>query len=124
MPTAVLDTNFFLIPGRNHKDVLSLIEAEGYTIILLKQVHRELTKLSEGQSETASAARIALQLIKRKGLNTVSGSVRYTDNAILTYCQEHGAAAATQDVALRRTLRAAGVRVLTLNRSGKLAMEE
>lgn len=118
--TLVLDTNFFLIPGRRHVDILSILEAEGYGLILLKSVQKELVKLSEGRSQTATAARIALQLIKQKGLNTVSCSANYTDDAIMDYCRTTGAAAATQDAELRRRLKQARIETIALGTSGKI----
>jgi rRNA-processing protein FCF1 len=120
----VPDTNFFLIPGRKKRDVLGELQADGYSLIVLEPVHRELEKLAVGTSITAGAARIGLSLIKRKGLNTVPSSVRYADSAILAYCKQNGAVAATQDVALRQRLKSARVPVITLNRSGKLATED
>jgi rRNA-processing protein FCF1 len=120
----VLDTNFWLIPARRRVDVAGDLQTRGFELILLQPVARELEKLAVGRSQTATAARIALQLIKQKGLNIVPSSVRYTDSAILAYCKQDGAVAATQDVALRQRLKKAGIPVITFNRSGKLATED
>jgi len=116
----VVDTNFWLLPGRTRTDVLAELQQAGYTIVLLKPVHSELEKLSLNNSKTAEAARIALQLIKRKGLKTIPSSASYADTAIQLYCEQHKAAAATQDASLRRKLRRLGIPVVTANRSGTI----
>ncbi len=124
MPKQVLfDTNFMLIPGRYKKDVVGMVQALGYEIIVLEQTHRELEKLASSQSKTAIAAHIGLLLIKQKGLNIVPGSKRYTDAAIVEYCKTHGVAAATIDAKLRAMLKAERIATITFNRSGKLTEE-
>ena len=118
--TVLVDTNFLLIPGRKHRDVIGELQKEGYAIFTLRSVVKELESLSQGTSNTAGEARLALSLIKQKGLKVVPSSVEYADEAILAYCRTHKCSVATQDLALRRALRSAGIPIVSLNRSGKL----
>ena len=123
----VLDTNFCLIPVRRKRDVFTELEAAGYRLIFLPEVHNELLALANkgtGMSLAAREAKATLRLLERKGLKEPSGSVSYADTAILAYCQGSGAAAATHDNELRKRLRSAGVPVVTLGRSGALHTEE
>jgi rRNA-processing protein FCF1 len=122
MKRVVLDTNALLLPGRSGTSILDLLEREGFALVVLKPVLDELTKLAQDRSQTASSARLALSLIKQKGLKVVSSSVRYADEAIVAYCTKTGAHAATADLALRRELRSAGIPLVSVNRSGKLTI--
>jgi rRNA-processing protein FCF1 len=123
----VLDTNFCLIPLRRNRDVFAELAELGYELILLPEVAGELAKLAQkgsGASTQARQARATLQLLERKGLKTTQGSAAYADSAILAYCRSRRAVAATHDNELRKQLRAAGIPVVTLGRSGALRMEE
>lgn len=115
----VVDTNVWLLYGRRRWDVLKELADQGHSPVLLQPVKDELEKLSSGASSTAQAAKVALSLIRRKALNTLSGSARHADAAIVAYCGANGAAAATQDASLRRELRRQGIPVVTFHRSGK-----
>ena len=115
--TVVLDTNFLLIPGRKHRDVIGELQKEGFEVITLTVVVQELEAMALKASNTASAARIALSLIKRKGLKVARSSAGYADEAILVYSKAHICSASTQDLALRRKLRSAVDPIVTYNRS-------
>jgi len=136
----VLDTNFCMLPVRRKRDVFAELENEGYRLTVLPEVAHELRVLTERGSGAAISAREAkatLQLLIRKGLvdapspeqqgkdlKTPRRSAGYADRAILAYCQEQGAVAATHDNELRKLLRSKSVAVVTLGRSGALRMEE
>lgn len=133
----VLDTNFCMLPVRRKRDILTELQIEGYRLTVIPEVVHELTTLAErgsGASISAREAKATLQLLRRKGLapartegkdlKTPRRSAGYADQAILAYCQERGAVAATHDNELRKLLRSRSVAVVTLGRSGALRMEE
>lgn len=136
----VLDTNFCMLPVRRKRDILAELQTEGYRLTVLPEVAHELRTLLErgsGASISAREAKATLQLLIRKGLvpaprpeqqgkdlKTPRRSAGYADQAILAYCQERGAVAATHDNELRKLLRSKSVAVVTLGRSGALRTEE
>ena len=137
LPELVLDTNFCMLPVRRKRDIFKELEIEGYRLTVIPEVGHELRTLAErgsGASISAREAKATLQLLIRKGLlspppqgkdlKTPRRSAGYADQAILAYCQERGAVAATHDNELRKLLHSRGVAVVTLGRSGALRKEE
>ncbi len=109
----LLDTNFLLIPAQFRVDIFAEIERimkEPYKLYILKQTIDELNKIIEKQrGKHREAAKLALQLIKQKGLNTIrissKGSV---DDIIKNIAKNY--IVATQDKELKKSLK----KVITL----------
>jgi rRNA-processing protein FCF1 len=98
----ILDTNF-LISSINFKvDVFS--ELRGNDIFTLDNVIEELKKISTGKGKDSISARIALKLIKRKGLKILKSKEKETDLSLLNY-GKRGYVIATQDLNLKNKLK-------------------
>ncbi len=111
----VIDTNTWLAIERDSLDVFGILDRAGYLPVLLEPIAAELGRLGAGRTKHAAAARVALGLIKQKGLKTVSCSEASADDAILAHCIATSAAAATFDAVLKKRLREARVRVVTIS---------
>ena len=73
MKTIILDTNFLMVPAQYKVDIFSEIEricGFSYELVVPDVVVKELEKIAAGQKGKA-AARMALQLIKFKGIKII-----------------------------------------------------
>jgi rRNA-processing protein FCF1 len=122
----LLDANFLMIPGKFRVDVFAELQKFGNPeICTLDLVIKELEKLSRGKGENAGNARLALGMVKEKGvriLKTAKGArtrargrgTITTDSEIERIAAEGDYTVCTQDKALIERLKKEGVQVIHL----------
>ena len=124
----ILDTNFLLIPAQFKVDIFSEIERIcdfPYKIYILEQSIDELNKIIlEQKGKNKAAAKLALQLIKQKGLNTIGISKKDSVDNILANLPEKDYIVATQDIELKRRLKAKNIKIITLRNKKYLQFEK
>lgn len=124
--TVILDTNFLLIPATFGVDIFSEIQRiyplkHQFAVVGPTLAELEIIKGRPGKQ--ASAAKLALSLIKAKNINTLPTAVKHTDDAIVAVAQKQGnCVVATQDLALRSRLKKAGISVIVLRQKKYLMM--
>ena len=124
MPKTILDTNFLMIPGQFKVDIFDdmLGLAEGEVCVLDLSV-KELEKLSEtGNTNDRTAAKIALELLKRKHLKVVPGSSENSVDDAIIEALEPGDTLCTQDKELKQRAKDKGIKVVTLKNKSHLGL--
>ncbi|HHQ44704.1 MAG TPA: hypothetical protein ENN13_01025 [Candidatus Altiarchaeales archaeon] len=108
---AYLDTNFLLAP---HKDKIQVFE-ELEELLMLKPVLkttmpvvRELELISQSKGQAGSAAKVAIRLLEKHGVEVVE-SEETADDSILTNALKDNAIVCTND---RLLMKKAGARKL------------
>ena len=127
MKKILLDTNFLLIPYQFKVDIFSEIDRIcqfQYKIYILDKTLKELDNIIKMQKRKhREAAKIALQLIKIKGIEVIrTDSPKRTDDVIASYGAEKGFLIATQDKDLKRKLVNQNVIVIVLRQKKFLAI--
>lgn len=121
----LLDTNALLLPGKA-VDVFTLLHEamdEPYTLATHANVLAELERLMQGRKKDSFNAKLGYILTKQKALKTIGRfSATHTDDAIVEHAKPGRTVVVTQDKALKKRLKAKGVRVLTYHQ-GKLVFE-
>ncbi|HII88796.1 TPA: hypothetical protein HA253_04320 [Candidatus Woesearchaeota archaeon] len=126
--TIVLDTNFLLIPGQFKVDIFRELERiidAPYRLVVLDATIDELKELRDkkgAKGRDKDAAKLALRLVQAKtetqNINIVTSAEPYVDQAILQMVQEDRKdkklVVATQDQELKRLLKKAGTKTITL----------
>jgi len=126
----ILDTNFLLIPGQFKVDIFRELERvieTPYRLVVLDATIDELKELSSSKGakgKDKDAAKLALKLVQAKtdtetqNINIVTSAEPYVDRAILQMVQEDpkdkNLVVATQDQELKRLLKKAGTKTITL----------
>ena len=129
----VLDTNFLLIPGQFKVDIFRELERimdAPYTLQVLDATVDELKELAGkkgAKGRDKDAAKLALKLVQAKtetqNINMVTSAEPYVDQAILTMAKEDKKlVVATQDQELKRLLKKAGTKIITLRQKKYLIM--
>ncbi|MGB9672210.1 MAG: PIN domain-containing protein [Candidatus Norongarragalinales archaeon] len=122
----LLDTNILLAPGRSRLDVLSEIEKlldRKPEYVVLSPCFDEIKSLAAGKSRNAPAARVALKIVKESGVRVVQAKGK-PDEAILEWAKANAALkplVCTNDAALKKLLRKAGVRVACVREKNRMA---
>ena len=127
MKKILLDTNFLLIPYQFKVDIFSEIDRIcqfQYKIYILDKTLKELDNIIKVQKRKhREAAKIALQLLKIKGIEVIrTDSPKRTDDIIASYGIEKGFLIATQDKDLKRKLVNRNVIVIVLRQKKFLAI--
>jgi rRNA-processing protein FCF1 len=116
----LIDTNFFLIPGKFGVDFIKELERFGkpelYTLDL---VLRELRMLAEGKGKDARNAKLGIKLIQQKNVRILETRGNHTDEEMERLAAEGGFIVCTQDRELQRRLRNEDIEVIFL-RQGKV----
>jgi rRNA-processing protein FCF1 len=115
----LLDTNFLLLPGQFKVDIFDELRRFGkdhlYTLDL---VVRELQQLSHGASKHSSSARLALHLVRDKGISIIhtedDADLDGTDAAIRKAAKKRHFMVCTQDRELIGLLKEDGVPVISM----------
>ncbi|MBU0756825.1 MAG: PIN domain-containing protein [Nanoarchaeota archaeon] len=130
----ILDTNFLLIPFTVNVDIFRELERiidEPYEVIVLEKSLDELENITKtGNGKEKLAAKLAFQLIKKKGVKVISfphekQKSLYTpansqkhiivDDLILAFADEK-TIVATQDKGLKKRLKDKGIRQIILRK--------
>lgn len=115
----LLDTNFLLLPGQFKVDIFDELRRFGkdhlYTLDL---VVRELQQLSHGSSRHSSSARLALHLVRDRGIAIIhteeDADLDGTDKAIRNVARKGHFFVCTQDRELISLLKEDGVPVISM----------
>ena len=117
-----LDTNFLMIPVKFGVDIFSELDrvVEGkYELVTVEPVISELRKISQGKGKDAKAAKVALELVKKKKIKVLKceGSA---DSCLLK--MSSNSYVATLDLELKRKLLKLGRKVIYLRAKKYLAV--
>ncbi len=125
MKRVILDTNFLLIPMKFNVDIFSEIDRIclfNYKLYVLDKTIDELGKIIEKQKgKDKEAAKIALQLVKKKDINKIKTKEGKVDELILSLLDKD-CILATQDKLLRRKALKKGVRTILLRQKKYLSL--
>jgi len=125
MKTIILDTDFILIPAKYKVDVFSEIDRIcdfKYKLAIFYKTLEELANLKGLKRQV----KLTKELIKAKGLNILKNdrNCKTVDVAILGYANLGQSIVATQDAALKRSLRAKKIPIITLRQKKYLILVE
>jgi uncharacterized protein len=130
MKTVLLDTNFLLIPGQFHVDIFSEIDRliePGYKIVVAEPSLMELERiLKEGSGKDKAAAKLALALIKDKGVEILMPPQKVfkgVDDFLLETAVRGRFTVATVDRELRKRLKKEGLSLIVLRSKQHLMLE-
>ena len=124
MKTIILDTNFLTIPYQFGIDIFEEIDrvVEGnYKLTTLDCVVEELKKLKKSKGKEATAANIALILIKQKNVKVINTHEKNVDIKIYKMADKN-TIVATNDRVLRQKLKNKNVKVLYLRSKKHIIM--
>ena len=110
-----LDTNFLMIPVKFGVDIFSEMDRiidEKYELVTVEPVVKELEFISQGRGKDAKAAKVGLELIKRKKIKVVKTKEKSADKSLIELSE--GNAVATLDVELKKKLMKIGRKVIYL----------
>jgi len=125
MKKVILDTNFLTLPYQFKIDIFEEIKRvvqEDHEILTLDCVVEELKKIAKGKGKNAIAARVALELMEKKGVKILRTKKRNTDKVILSISDEN-TIVATNDKELRGKLKDKKIKVLYLRSKKHLVIE-
>ncbi len=123
MAKIVLDTNFLLAAVQFRVDAFGQLREFGRSFVVLRPCVSELEEISRKKSKPGVYARIALQMIKHRGVKTTRIMERSTDTAILRFAEKHGCMVATNDKKLIKRLRNKGIKIIRLRQKKYLVSE-
>ena len=128
MKRIILDTNFLLIPSQFKVHIFEEIKRIchfKYKLVIIKETLDELKKIKKsGKQRHKMAASIALSLIQSHGIETVSlGTGNYADDILVKYAKPKTDIIATQDLALKRKLKARRIPLITLRQKKYLILQ-
>jgi len=128
MPVKVLlDSNFLMVPAQFHVDIFQGLESALNTRIeclILPQTLEELERLAARRGKRGREAQLALRLADR--CTVLSGKAKpgkAADDTILEVATDERLVVATNDSALRKRLREAGIAVAYLRKKAYVALE-
>ena len=126
MKKILLDTNFLLIPSQFNIDIFSEINRimlEKYQLFILDKTIDELKSLIKDKSQKQKdkrAARLGLQLAKAKNLKIIKTREKLPVDDLIVKSKDY--IVATQDIELKRRLKAKKVKIITLRAKKKLIL--
>lgn len=123
MKTIILDTNVLMGIGQFKIDIFSELERVcdfNFEVRVLDKTIRELEKiLKEGGGKERERAKLALEIIKKKGIKEIKTREGKVDD-ILVELGSKGARVVTQDKELKRKIKEAGGQVMTIRQKKKI----
>ena len=126
MKKIILDTNFLLIPVQFKVDIFSEIDRIclfAYKLYIVDKTINELEKIiGKEKPKDKMAAKIALQLIKRKKVDIIKTSEGKVDDILLDLLGKDSILA-TQDALLRKKARKRGNQVIVLRSKKHLILD-
>ena len=109
-----------MVAGMKFKvDVFS--ELMEHDLFVLDKVIEELEKLAENRGKDGTAARVALQLVKKRDVGILEAD-ESTDDALILY-GKRGYAIATQDTKLKRKLKKGNVKLIYVKQKKYVMIE-
>ncbi len=124
MKRIILDTNFLTIPYQFNIDIFEEIDRvveSDYKLTTLDCVIEELRKLEKSRGKKATAAKVALTLIKEKNVKVIRTGEKNVDIKIYRMADKN-TIVATNDRGLRRKLKNKNVKVLYLRSKKRIVM--
>ena len=124
MKKIILDTNFLTIPYQFNIDIFEEIDrviAGDYELTTLDCVVEELKKLEKSRGKEATAAKVALTLIKEKNVKIINTGEKNVDIKIYRMADKN-TIVATNDRNLRQRLKNKNVKVLYLRSEKHIVM--
>ena len=124
MKRIILDTNFLTIPVQFNLDIFEEIDRimeEEYELFTTDGIIQELKKLTESKGKDAVAARIGLELIKRKHIKIIETKRNDTDKAMVELADKN-TIIATNDKLLRKKLKNKNLKSIYLRGKKYLTM--
>jgi len=116
----LIDTNFFLIPGRFGVDFIKELERFGKPeLFTLDIVMKELQMLADGKGKDSRDARLGIEIIQKKSIGILEAKGKSVDEEIERVSAERGFVVCTQDKELQNRLRNEEIEVIFL-RQGKV----
>jgi len=123
----ILDTNFLLIPIQFKVDIFTEIDKIclfKYKLFIVDKTVDELKKIIEGQKgKHKFAAKIALQLIKKKNISVIKTKEGKVDDLILELLNKD-CILATQDNLLRKKAVKKGIKTIALRSKKYLVLKQ
>ncbi|HJO13090.1 MAG TPA: hypothetical protein QGI39_13730 [Gammaproteobacteria bacterium] len=123
MKTIILDTNFLMIPAQFKLDIFTAIDKSclfNYKLAVVDGTVKELQNLIEkSKGKDKEAAKLALSFITRKKIPVIKTPQQYhVDKEILALVKKDKHIVATQDIILRKKLKAKNIpRIVMRNKS-------
>ncbi len=124
MKRIILDTNFLTIPYQFNVDIFEEIDRimeENYELATLDGVIEELKSLMKTKGKDAVAAKLGLELIKKKNVKIINTDEKNVDIAIVATSNKD-TIVATNDKELRQKLKNKNIKVLYLRSRKRLEM--
>lgn len=126
MKKIILDTNFLLIPIQFKVDIFTEIDRIcmfNYKLYIVDKTIDELNKIIETQKgKHKLAAKVALQLLKKKKVSKITTGEGGVDNLILDLLDEN-TILATQDVLLRQRAVKKNIKIIMLRSKRYLVLK-
>ncbi len=117
----LLDTNFLIDAVKFKIDLREIDELVGKNeLAVLSSVVRELVRISKGSSGVSRYARVVLNLMKEQKMKVLKSEM-IPDNAMLELSDEN-TLVATNDIELRKRLKAIGRKTIYLKSKKHLAI--
>jgi len=114
----IIDTNIFM----EKFDIFNELKKYDKNLAVLSSTLEELKKISNGSSESARKAKIALTLIEANKINIIKAE-EVGDKAILNFARKHKCKVATNDKKLIKTLKRNNIKIIR-TRQKKFFIEE
>jgi rRNA-processing protein FCF1 len=124
MKKIILDTNFLTIPYQFNIDIFEEIDRiieENYEVMTLDGVVRELKALMKAKGKNAVAAKLGLELIKKKNIKIINTKEKNVDITIVAI-SDKDTIVATNDRNLRKKLKNKNIKTLYLRSKKRLEM--
>ncbi|HLC76799.1 MAG TPA: nucleotide-binding protein [archaeon] len=107
----ILDTNFMMVPNQFGVDIFEFLK--DYEIFTLSSCMDELKKIAKKKGKDGLAAKVALKLVKEKGV-TIIKTKEKGDKSILNYAVREKCSVGTNDKELIAKLRKQSIKILRL----------
>ncbi len=117
----LVDTSSILFGFASKRNVFEALEESmpEYVQVISRGVVRELEKFSNSRLKRRPEATVALAYITRSDLH-IDDSSEHVDSWIEKRAERKRSAVCTNDIKLKRGLKAAGVEVFSIARSGRI----
>ena len=126
MTKILLDTNFLLLPSQFNIDIfeeINRIMLESYQLYVLDKTIEELKKIKKNKKQKQKnrrAAKLALQLLKAKKIKILKTKEDLPVDDLIIKLKDY--IIATQDIGLKRQLKAKKIKIITLRAKKSLIL--